>query len=163
MEETKKHKILFVCLGNICRSPAAEGIMRDIVEQAGVAHEWEIDSAGTGGWHVGQLPDSRMRRHALDRVLKLDHHCRQIDVNDFYYYDYIIGMDSQNIVDLKELSPTVETDAKIHAMMEWAINKGYYDYVPDPYYEGSQGFELVLNLLDDACHGLFNDLTKTRP
>lgn len=148
----KKTRILFVCLGNICRSPAAEGIFRAIVEEHGDADRFEIDSAGIGNWHAGQLPDHRMRIHARRRGLELTHHARQVREADFDRFDLIIGMDAQNIADLRRLAPTPEAMAKIHAMSEWFGGIATrYDYVPDPYYEGAEGFELVLDLLQSAC------------
>lgn len=160
IEGGAKHRVLFVCLGNICRSPAAEGIMRAIVEAEGDAERWEIDSAGIGGWHVGDLPDRRMRVHARQRGLELTHHARQVRPADFDHFDLIVAMDSGNEADLRQLSPTPETDRKIVRMMDYATTSRGYDYVPDPYYEGSEGFELVLDLLEDACRGLYTALSK---
>lgn len=154
----KKHSILFVCLGNICRSPAAEGIMRRIVSEHGAEEEWTIDSAGTGRYHIGDLPDRRMRLHARKRGLELTHRCRQVTESDFDDFDLIIGMDSANIADLRDMAPTPEAEGKIHAMSEYFPPSARYDYVPDPYYEGAEGFELVLDLLDDACLNLYNSL-----
>ena len=154
----KKHSILFVCLGNICRSPAAEGIMRRIVSEHGAEDEWTIDSAGTGRYHIGDLPARRMRLHARKRGLELTHRCRQVTESDFDDFDLIIGMDSANIADLRDMAPTSEAEGKIHAMSEYFSPSARYDYVPDPYYEGAEGFELVLDLLDDACLNLYNSL-----
>lgn len=160
MSAPKPRRILFVCLGNICRSPAAEGIFRQIVEERGNPAEWTIDSAGIGGWHVGDLPDKRMRVHAARRGLALDHRCRQITEADFDRFDLIIGMDAQNIADLRSLAPSPEAMAKIKPMARWVRTlASRYDYIPDPYYEGAEGFELVLDLLADACQNLFTDLT----
>lgn len=151
MEENKPRRVLFVCLGNICRSPAAEGIFRRIVEEHGDSDRWIIDSAGIGGWHAGQLPDNRMRIHARRRGLELTHRARRVSPSDFDDFDIIIGMDSSNIEDLRALAPTVEAQRKIHAMGEWMGTLATrYDHVPDPYYEGAEGFELVLDLLEDA-------------
>ena len=151
LKENKVRRVLFVCLGNICRSPAAEGIFRRIVEEAGEENQWEIDSAGIGGWHSGQLPDNRMRIHARRRGLELTHHARQVRASDFDDFDMIIGMDSGNISDLRRLAPTPEAEAKVHAMAEWMGGIATrHDHVPDPYYEGAEGFELVLDLLEDA-------------
>lgn len=162
--ESLKHKqdirVLFVCLGNICRSPAAEGVMRNIVDEAGDSERWTIDSAGIGRWHVGDLPDKRMRLHARDRGLDLTHRCRQVRPSDFDNFDLIIGMDAQNIEDLHELSPSPEADARIVPMGAFLPASSNYFYIPDPYYEGSEGFELVLDLLDDACHDLYNTLMR---
>ncbi|MCM1052151.1 MAG: low molecular weight phosphotyrosine protein phosphatase [Paenibacillus sp.] len=157
--DTSKKRILFVCLGNICRSPAAEGIMRSIVDEQGNPDEWIIDSAGTGGYHVGDLPDHRMRIHARRRGLELDHRCRQVRTGDFDDFDLIIGMDASNIANLRRLAPSPEAEAKIHAMAEYFSPSERYDYVPDPYYEGAEGFELVLDLLQDACQNLYDQLT----
>ncbi len=161
MEKHKKHRILFVCLGNICRSPAAEGIMRSIVEGYGAGTEWEIDSAGIGGWHVGDLPDNRMRVHAARRGLTLDHRCRQVCESDFDRFDLIIGMDAGNLRALHALAPTPEAEAKIKPMAQWVRTlASRYDHIPDPYYEGAEGFELVLDLLHDACSNLYADLVR---
>lgn len=149
-------KVLFVCLGNICRSPAAEGVMRSIVEEEGRGAEWVIDSAGTGNYHVGDLPDNRMRIHARRRGLELTHRCRQVAPSDFDDFDLIIGMDSQNIANLRRAAPTPEAEAKIMSMGELLPASGGYDHVPDPYYEGSEGFELVLDLLQEGCRRLYD-------
>ena len=151
-------KILFVCLGNICRSPAAEGVMRAIVEEHGAGSRFVLDSAGTGGWHVGQLPDKRMRVHAQRRGLTLEHRCRQVSESDFDEFDLIIGMDRQNIEDLRALAPTSESADKIVPMAAFVDMAMRYDYIPDPYYEGSEGFELVLDLLADGCERLYEAL-----
>lgn len=148
-------KVLFVCLGNICRSPAAEGVMRRIVGEAGEDSRWIIDSAGTGRYHIGELPDHRMRIHARRRGLELTHHCRQVTEEDFERFDLIIGMDASNIANLRRVAPSPEAEAKIHAMSEYFSPSARYDHVPDPYYEGAEGFELVLDLLEDGCGNLF--------
>lgn len=158
-QSAKPRRILFVCLGNICRSPAAEGIMLDIVDRLSPdPAEWTIDSAGTGRWHIGQLPDRRMRVHARERGLDLTHHCRQVCTEDFEDFDLIIGMDDNNVADLRSLAPSPEAEEKIHRMAEYFTPGTRYDYVPDPYYEGSEGFELVLDLLEQGCLNLYNQL-----
>lgn len=151
-------RILFVCLGNICRSPAAEGVMRRVVEEAGDTERWSIDSAGIGAWHVGQLPDKRMRVHASRRGLELAHRARQVHAVDFDDFDLIVGMDASNIDDLRDIAPSPEAERKIAAMMDFATSPALCDHVPDPYYDGAEGFELVLDLLDDACRGLYRRL-----
>lgn len=157
----EKIRVLFVCLGNICRSPAAEGVMLRTVARMGMADRWEIDSAGTGNYHIGDLADPRMRHHAASRGLKLLHRARQVSVSDFDDFDLIIGMDASNLRNLRALSPTVETDRKIVAMSEF-FPDAPYDYVPDPYYEGDEGFELVLDLLETGCRNLAMALTPPR-
>lgn len=159
LKNKEKIRILFVCLGNICRSPAAEGVMKAIVAAEGDEARFEIDSAGTGSYHIGDLPDRRMRIHARRRGLELDHICRQVRESDFDDFDLIIGMDSSNIANLRRIAPTPEAERKIHSMGEWiGIGGGHYDHVPDPYYEGAEGFELVLDLLEDACRRLYDTL-----
>lgn len=157
---TALKRVLFVCLGNICRSPAAEGIMRSIVEEQGNPDEWIIDSAGTGNYHVGDLPDHRMRIHARRHGLDLTHRCRQVRTADFDDFDLIIGMDASNIANLRRIAPSPEAEAKIHAMAEYFSPSARYDYVPDPYYEGAEGFELVLDLLQDGCQNLYDQLKQ---
>ncbi|MEE1208054.1 MAG: low molecular weight protein-tyrosine-phosphatase [Muribaculaceae bacterium] len=152
-------RVLFVCLGNICRSPAAEGVMRAMAEADGVADKWEIDSAGTGGWHVGDLPDKRMRIHARRRGYELTHICRQIRSTDFDNFDLIIGMDAENLRNLQRMAPTVEAERKIVPMALFVDRAMRYDYIPDPYYEGAEGFELVLDLLESGCRHLLNAVT----
>ena len=157
--EAKPRKVLFVCLGNICRSPAADEIFRQVVTERGNFADWEIDSAGIGNWHAGQLPDHRMRIHARRRGYELTHHARQISESDFDRFDLIIGMDSGNISDLKELAPSPEAMEKIVPMSRYFTKATRYDHVPDPYYEGAEGFELVLDLLENACDNVFDSLT----
>ena len=136
----EKVRLLFVCLGNICRSPSAEAVMKKLVKDAGLGDRIEIDSAGITGYHEGDRADSRMRAHAARRGYSLDSISRPVRQWDFHDFDLIIGMDDQNITDLKR-------------MTEFSRNK-LYDHVPDPYYSGAEGFELVLDLLEDACAGL---------
>ena len=155
MDEPKKpRKILFVCLGNICRSPAAEGVMKSVLESED-ATGWTIDSAGTGDYHVGDLPDSRMRSAARRRGLDLVHRCRQVRESDFDDFDIIIGMDANNMANLRRMAPTSEAVAKLKPMSDFLRAGCGYDYVPDPYYEGAEGFELVLDLLEDGCRNIY--------
>lgn len=147
--------MLFVCLGNICRSPAAEGVFRQIVDENNASDRFIIDSAGTEGYHIGQLPDRRMRVHARRRGLELTHRCRQVEVEDFDNFDLIIGMDASNLANLRRMAPSVEAARKIHSMAEYFSPGARYDHVPDPYYEGAEGFELVLDLLADGCRNLY--------
>lgn len=156
LKDKEEIRVLFVCLGNICRSPAADGIMHSIVESENESDRWVIDSAGTGGYHVGDLPDQRMRIHARRRGLDLNHRCRQVRESDFDDFDLIIGMDDSNITNLHRLAPSPEAEAKIVRMADFFEPTARYDYVPDPYYEGAEGFELVLDLLEDSCRRLFD-------
>lgn len=153
-------RVLFVCLGNICRSPAAEGLMIEAVKDNPT--EWEIDSAGTGGWHVGQLPDSRMRAHARRRDLNLTHHCRQVTEADMLHYDLIFGMDSGNIDDLRQLAPTIEAQEHIFPMVLFLSAHDHRDHIPDPYYDGAEGFELVLDMLTEATQNLADTVDAIR-
>lgn len=161
--DTRPVRVLFVCLGNICRSPAAEGLLRAIIEEKGKEHEWEIDSAGLYGGHAGDLPDSRMRIHARRRGLELTHRSRKVRPSDFDYFDLILAMDHSNMSRLKEMSPSLETDTKIIPMISFVKNlASRYDHIPDPYYDGDQGFELVLDLLTDGCQNLYEAITQAR-
>ena len=148
-------KVLFVCLGNICRSPAADGIMLNIVAEHGDEDMWEIDSAGTGNYHIGELPDHRMRIHARRRGIELTHRCRQVREADFDDFDLIVPMDGSNEQNLRRLAPTVEADAKIVPMARFVDKSFHYDHIPDPYYSGAEGFELVLDLLQNGCENLY--------
>lgn len=156
----EKVRVLFVCLGNICRSPAADGIMHAIVEEHDDEARWEIDSAGTGGYHVGDLPDSRMRIHARRRGIELTHICRQVRVADFDDFDLIIPMDASNESNLRRIAPTTDLETKIIPMAKFINMSLRYDYIPDPYYEGAEGFELVLDLLQNGCANLYDIISK---
>ena len=154
-----KKKILFVCLGNICRSSTAEGVMLHLIKEAGLEKELVIDSAGILAYHQGELPDSRMRAHAARRGYELVHRSRPVRTEDFYNFDLIIGMDDRNMDDLKEKAPSPAEWKKIHRMTEYCTRIPA-DHVPDPYYGGAEGFEYVLDILEDACAGLLTSLTQ---
>ena len=151
-------RILFVCLGNICRSPAAQGVMQAIVDAEGDSARFTIDSAGTGNYHIGELPDKRMRVQARRRGYELTHHCRRVCESDFTDFDLIIGMDASNLQNLRSMAPTAEAAERVVAMADFFTLATRYDYVPDPYYEGAEGFELVLDLLEDGCRNLYEAL-----
>ena len=153
-----KIKLLFVCLGNICRSPAAHGIMQYLVEQANIQDCFEIDSAGLYGGHAGELPDKRMRIHASRRGYDLTHRSRKVMTDDFEQFDLILAMDDSNYENLRRMAPTIEDEKKVVRMVDFCKQHPYYYSVPDPYYEGAEGFELVLDLLEDACQGLLEEL-----
>jgi len=158
--EPLKYSVLFVCLGNICRSPAAQGIMQHLVDERGLTDRFHIDSAGMGSWHAGDLPDKRMRVHARQRGYELTHRARRVQAGDFDDFDLIVGMDAENYDDLHSMAATIEQQDKVVMMGDYIRQFPNYDYVPDPYYEGSEGFELVLDLLEDACDNLLNRLLK---
>jgi protein-tyrosine phosphatase len=153
-----KKKILFICLGNICRSPSAEAVFKKIAEDKGYSDHFEIDSAGIGGWNAGDPADPRMRKHALKRGYNLTSKVRKFEPRtDFDHFDKIIGMDDENIHDLRMKARNTEDKSKIYKIT--AFSRTYkYDSIPDPYYGGDEGFELVLDLLEDACEGLFQML-----
>ena len=159
MEKMKKKttplfSILFVCLGNICRSPAAEGIMKHQLEINGLTDKVFVDSAGIGGWHVGDLPDARMRVHGSRRGYDFCSRARQIKRADFDRFDLIIVMDDDNYDHVCSLARNEDDRAKVHLMTEYLNRFKGRRSVPDPYYGGDAGFELVLDLLEDGCERL---------
>ncbi len=149
-------KILFVCLGNICRSPTAEGVFRKLVHDSGLRDRFVIDSAGTGGWHCGDLPDKRMRAAAKRRGYELDSIARQVDLTDFEKFDHIIAMDESNFEDLVALAPP-QHRSKIALLRDWDDARDDPD-VPDPYYGGPEGFETVLDIVERSCRRLLEQL-----
>jgi len=155
----KLKSVLFVCLGNICRSPSAEAVFRKLVEDKGLAEGYNIDSAGIIGAHAGEKADSRMRAIAARRGYCLTSISRQIKRSDFEKFDIILGMDQQNIRDLNSLARTDAERAKIHLLSDFC-KKGNPTSVPDPYYGGEEGFELVIDLLEDACAELLDYLER---
>ena len=155
-----KKRVLFVCLGNICRSPAAQGIMQHMIDERHLQNKFEIDSAGLYAGHSGELPDSRMRAHAIKRGYNLTHRSRPVSTIDFEDNDLIIAMDDSNYSRLKALAPTLEDEKKIVRMIDYVKGFPRYHSVPDPYYEGAEGFETVLDLLEDGCHNLLEELIK---
>ena len=152
-------KILFVCLGNICRSPAAEGIFKKKIKDRELENLFVVDSAGTGGWHVGNLADRRMREAALSRGIELTSRSRKIDHNDLYEFDHILVMDKDNLNAVKSLikDNTYPINSKIKLILSFSKNSKF-DEVPDPYYGGQNGFEKVLDLLDDAIDEFIDTL-----
>lgn len=158
LENKDKVKILFVCLGNICRSPAAQGVMERMVKEKGVEDKFYIDSAGLYGGHAGDLPDHRMRVHAQLRGLNLTHRSRQVRESDFDRFDIIVAMDNSNYDRLRALAPTPEDEQKVVKMADFFTLHPWADCVPDPYYDGAQGFENALDLIEDGCNTLLSKL-----
>lgn len=143
-------------MGNICRSPAAEGIAKKLAGKRGLDGTIEIDSAGTLDYHTGELPDPRMIKHALKRGYKLDSRARQFNPdNDFDHFDYIVTMDDDNYGEITSLDKKNKYKDKVYRMVSFS-NKLNVNEVPDPYYSGSDGFELVLDILEDSVEGLLN-------
>ena len=153
-----KQRILFVCLGNICRSPAAEAMMQMLVERNGLADRVILDSAGTYGGHSGERSDARMRRAAAARGIDITHRARQVREEDFERFDMIIAMDDNNYEALFRLAPDREAQQRIYRFREFLRHNPNWSYIPDPYYEGHEGFELVLDLLEDGCSTLLEKL-----
>ena len=152
-------KILFVCLGNICRSPAAEGIFNQKIKERDLEKFFVVDSAGTGNWHVGNPPDKRMRATALCRGIELISRSRQIDENDLYEFDQILVMDKDNLEAVKSLAKdNIDlVNSKIKLILSYSKTTKLEE-VPDPYYGGQNGFEKVLDLLNDAIDELIDSL-----
>lgn len=157
-----KQRILFVCLGNICRSPAAEAMMQTLIERHALTDVVEVDSAGTYGGHAGERSDVRMRRAAAARGIAMTHLARQVREEDFDRFDRIIAMDDNNYESLFRLAPSREAQQKIFRFREFLRHNPDWSYIPDPYYEGHEGFELVLDLLQDGCATLLDELCACR-
>ena len=155
---SKVTKICFVCLGNIVRSPLAENMFRHLVEQANLGEMYEVDSAGTSGWHVGEKPDRRMRRVASSHDFNYSGRARQYQHRDFEYFNWIIAMDSSNYSDLLGMAKTPEQQAKIRLLREFDPQSGPNSPVPDPYYGGIDGFEEVFKIVKRSCQGLLDAL-----
>ena len=148
-------KILMVCLGNICRSPLAEGIMQQKINERNL--DWEVDSAGTGAWHVGELPDPRSieiaKVHNIDIT---NQNARQFNRNDFHEFDLILTMDAMNFRNVMNMARE-EQQEKVHMIMNF-VSPGRNEQVPDPYY-GERGFDLVFEMLEEACEAIVNRMT----
>jgi low molecular weight protein-tyrosine phosphatase len=153
-------RVLFVCMGNICRSPTAEGVMRGLLREAGLEDAIELDSAGTGGWHAGEPPDARAAEAALRRGVRLEGAARQVVPEDFERFDLLVAMDRENLGELLAVAPGEEAAEKVRLLREFdPASRDAADLdVPDPYYGGDRGFERVLDLVTAACRGLLDEL-----
>lgn len=149
--------VLFVCLGNICRSPLAEGVFRHLVAERGLEDRFEIDSAGTGGWHVGHPPDERSVAVASEHGIALDGAARQVRPEDLERFDIVLAMDSENLRDLERLAVDAESRSRLHLLREFDPEADSLD-VPDPYYGGTSGFENAYRMVRRACEGLLDRL-----
>jgi low molecular weight protein-tyrosine phosphatase len=148
-----KHRLLFVCLGNICRSPMAEGVFRRIAEEEGVLHLFDIDSAGLGHWHIGQAPDTRAQKAARDRGIDISgQSARQVKHTDFARFDLILAMDGDNYQELVQLAPS-DARHKLRRFLDFAPQAPAKD-VPDPFFGGPKGFDHALDLIEQAARGL---------
>ncbi len=161
--DSEPTKLLFVCLGNICRSPTGEGVMRHLVEERGLTHRFEIESAGTGSWHIGDSPDARSVAAAAARGIRISGRARQVTGADFDHYDLILAADRYNYRDLQAIAPTDEDEAKVRMLREFDPMATPDDLdVPDPYYGGPSGFDDVIDLVLAACRGLLDDVVAGR-
>lgn len=156
-EDDRVVNVLFVCLGNICRSPTAEGVFRRMIEQAGLQASVRIDSAGVAPWQVGRPPDPRAVAAARRRGIELSSlRARQVTASDFETFDYLIAMDRENLADLRAASPPHRAD-RLHLLLAFTAAGAGSD-VPDPFYGGADGFEAVFDLIEDGARGLFEHI-----
>ncbi len=154
-------RVLFVCTGNICRSPTAEGVFRNMVETAGLAGRIEVESAGTIAYHAGEPPDARAQEAALERGIDLGHQrARQLEDADFLGFDYLVALDTSHLIRLNELCPDGEGH-RIRTLMEFAPRFGVDD-VPDPYYGAMGGFDRVFDLVEAGAAGLLDEIRRTK-
>ncbi|HMI88184.1 MAG TPA: low molecular weight protein-tyrosine-phosphatase [Polyangiaceae bacterium] len=151
-------RICFVCMGNICRSPTAEAVMRRLVEERGWTERFDIESAGTGDWHVGESADTRSRAAGLERGYRLDRRARHFTASGFAQFDYVIAADRDNFRHLMRIAPDDTAKSKIHLLRDFDPASPKGSDVPDPYYGGAEGFEHVLDVCEAACRALLAHL-----
>jgi len=152
-------QVMFVCLGNICRSPTAHGVFQKLVEDAGLAQQVSVESSGTAAWHVGKSPDRRSVAAAGERGYDLSQLvARQVCTGDFEQYDYVLAMDRSNLQDLEDIAPPGYR-GHLGLFLSFGQQQSYLE-VPDPYYGDGKGFELVLDLVEDAANGLLNHIKR---
>ena len=161
MSSAAPTRVLFICLGNICRSPAAEGVFLHLLEREGLQEEFDVDSAGTGSWHVGNRADPRMRSAAARRGIQLPSRARQLEPADLTRFDHILAMDEDNLSAIQAMARRHAVTARI-APITGHCRHLHSREVPDPYFGGADGFDRVLDLLEDACEGLLQDLLTQR-
>jgi protein-tyrosine phosphatase len=159
--QEQRISVLFVCLGNICRSPLAEGVFRKLVRETGLEAHFEIDSAGTSGYHDGEGADPRTVKVALRRGVVVDSISRKVTEKDIHRFDYIIAMDSDNSRKLSRLAERARRDAVIHRLREFDPQSNGDRDVPDPWYGGESGFEQVQDIIERSCKSLLEHLTET--
>lgn len=157
MSKQKKKSVLFVCMGNICRSPTGEGVMKKLVDDRGLSDLIEVDSAGTISYHAGELPDARMREHATARGYRLESRARQIKAEDLERFDLVIAMDRDNLSGVRDLDPGGRYERKVRLLSDFLHGKWPKD-VPDPYYGGAAGFEKVLDMIEAATEQILAEL-----
>lgn len=153
-------RVCFVCLGNICRSPTAEGIMRQLLETSGLDDRVEVDSAGTGAWHVGEPPDRRSSAAAKRRGVDIRGRAREVIVPDFERFDYLVAMDRSNYSDLRRMAPDRTAEAKVVLFRNYDPASPRGADVPDPYYGDGDGFEPVLDICEAAARGFLEHLRE---
>ncbi len=159
MNQEAKVRVLFVCMGNICRSPTAHGVFRSLVEKQGLSMLVDIDSAGTHAYHVGSAPDKRAQATAVRRGIDLsDIVARRVETEDFELFDYVLAMDQDNFMALSEMCPDERID-RIHMFLDFAPQMRTRE-VPDPYYGGASGFERVFDLVEAAAQGLLEEIRQ---
>jgi protein-tyrosine phosphatase len=155
---SQKTSVLFVCLGNICRSPMAEGVFRHLISEEGLEDRIEVDSAGTGSWHVGESPDPRSIRTAQSHGVTLSGSARHVRPEDFRRFDYLVAMDRENLENLEEFRDGVKGETALYLLREFDPEGGPGAEVPDPYYGGPGGFEDVYRMVERSCRGLLDHI-----
>ena len=154
---------MFVCMGNICRSPLAEGVFRQLVEDAGLEEQFEVASSGTGGWHVGQSPDRRMQQVARKNGVSLEgQRARQFHKEDLTHFDFVFAMDRDNLEDITDMAAQNPTTAQVHLFRNFDPDPGDGN-VPDPYYGGARGFDLVFDIVSRTTQHILDSIQENRP
>ena len=158
MATNREVSVLFVCLGNICRSPLAEGVLAHHLDEAGLSEQVRVDSAGTGAWHAGQAPDPRSIAVAAEHGVELQGHARQVRLDDFFEFTYVLAMDRSNLHDLRNLESGSGSEASVRLFSDFDPDPDKQPDVPDPYYGGGEGFEQVFRMVDRTCGALVDHL-----